>query len=157
MGLSGASVLHSSTSAWTSDSYAALPVFKPWECLVHWNWWARQDLNLGPTDYESAALTAELRAPLGRRLDFISNWENCVEDSGQSKCWSWWIGCGFEALVSCFPIDGIHYLLGAASMSLVRIRVNELQRILLTCRNWSTAGGLNSKLLRYYKMGRPNY
>ena len=29
----------------------------------HWkNWWARQDLNLGPTDYESAALTAELRA-----------------------------------------------------------------------------------------------
>src|SRR5260370_15241407 len=26
-------------------------------------WWARQDLNLGPTDYESAALTAELRAP----------------------------------------------------------------------------------------------
>jgi hypothetical protein len=28
--------------------------------------WARQDSNLGPTDYESAALTAELRAP--RRL-----------------------------------------------------------------------------------------
>jgi hypothetical protein len=27
------------------------------------SWWARQDLNLGPTDYESAALTAELRAP----------------------------------------------------------------------------------------------
>ena len=26
-------------------------------------WWARQDLNLGPTDYESAALTAELQAP----------------------------------------------------------------------------------------------
>ena|SRR5438132_13704418 len=26
-------------------------------------WWARQDSNLGPTDYESAALTAELRAP----------------------------------------------------------------------------------------------
>src|SRR5215471_12761681 len=25
-------------------------------------WWARQDSNLGPTDYESAALTAELRA-----------------------------------------------------------------------------------------------
>jgi hypothetical protein len=24
--------------------------------------WARQDSNLGPTDYESAALTAELRA-----------------------------------------------------------------------------------------------
>jgi hypothetical protein len=26
------------------------------------SWWARQDLNLGPTDYESAALTAELQA-----------------------------------------------------------------------------------------------
>ena len=25
-------------------------------------WWARQDLNLGPMDYESTALTAELRA-----------------------------------------------------------------------------------------------
>src|SRR5712691_7533725 len=25
-------------------------------------WWARQDSNLGPTDYEPAALTAELRA-----------------------------------------------------------------------------------------------
>jgi hypothetical protein len=28
------------------------------------NWWARQDLNLGPMDYESTALTAELRALL---------------------------------------------------------------------------------------------
>ena len=27
-------------------------------------WWARQDSNLGPTDYEPAALTAELRALL---------------------------------------------------------------------------------------------
>ena len=26
--------------------------------------WARQDSNLGPTDYEPAALTAELRAPI---------------------------------------------------------------------------------------------
>ena len=25
-------------------------------------WWARQDLNLQPTDYESAALTIELQA-----------------------------------------------------------------------------------------------
>jgi hypothetical protein len=31
-------------------------------CSVLEKWWARQDLNLGPTDYESAALTAELRA-----------------------------------------------------------------------------------------------
>ena len=31
------------------------------------DWWALQDLNLGPTDYESAALTAELRA-LGANL-----------------------------------------------------------------------------------------
>jgi hypothetical protein len=28
------------------------------------NWWALKDLNLRPTDYESAALTAELRARL---------------------------------------------------------------------------------------------
>ena len=28
-----------------------------------WGWWALQDLNLGPMDYESTALTAELRAP----------------------------------------------------------------------------------------------
>jgi hypothetical protein len=28
-------------------------------------WWALKDLNLRPTDYESAALTAELRARLG--------------------------------------------------------------------------------------------
>jgi hypothetical protein len=34
----------------------------PWQNLEFF-WWARQDLNLGPTDYESAALTAELRAP----------------------------------------------------------------------------------------------
>ena len=26
------------------------------------NWWARQDLNLRPMDYESTALTAELQA-----------------------------------------------------------------------------------------------
>ena len=26
------------------------------------DWWARQDSNLGPMDYESTALTAELRA-----------------------------------------------------------------------------------------------
>ncbi len=34
----------------------------------HWNiWWALKDLNLRPTDYESAALTAELRAPAIRK------------------------------------------------------------------------------------------
>jgi hypothetical protein len=32
---------------------------QPAECKL---WWARQDLNLGPTDYESAALTTELQA-----------------------------------------------------------------------------------------------
>ena len=40
-------------------------------------WWARQDLNLGPTDYESAALTAELRALREATLDFIMIWNNC--------------------------------------------------------------------------------
>src|SRR5258708_23946822 len=33
-----------------------------------WFWWARQDWTLGPTDYESAALTAELRAPDNKGL-----------------------------------------------------------------------------------------
>jgi hypothetical protein len=28
-------------------------------------WWARQDSNLGPMDYESTALTTELRALVG--------------------------------------------------------------------------------------------
>ena len=30
--------------------------------LIGGVWWARKDLNLGPMDYESTALTAELRA-----------------------------------------------------------------------------------------------
>ena len=35
----------------------------------HFKWWAREDSNLRPTDYESAALTAELRARgVGRGL-----------------------------------------------------------------------------------------
>jgi hypothetical protein len=55
----------------TRASLAAMdldvPNFKAaswWEEMnsISENWWARQDLNLGPTDYESAALTAELRA-----------------------------------------------------------------------------------------------
>ena len=29
---------------------------------MNWRWWAHQDLNLEPTDYESAALTVELWA-----------------------------------------------------------------------------------------------
>ena len=34
-------------------------------------WWARSDLNRGPSDYESPALTAELRArKLWRKLQF---------------------------------------------------------------------------------------
>ena len=31
-------------------------------CQLCGAWWALQDLNLGPMDYESTALTAELRA-----------------------------------------------------------------------------------------------
>ena len=36
--------------------------------LCRWEvcWWALQDLNLGPMDYESTALTAELRARIGQ-------------------------------------------------------------------------------------------
>jgi hypothetical protein len=33
-----------------------------WNSLIRGDWWARKDLNLGPMDYESTALTAELRA-----------------------------------------------------------------------------------------------
>jgi hypothetical protein len=36
-------------------------------------WWARQDLNLGPTDYESAALTAELQARELILHDFVNS------------------------------------------------------------------------------------
>ena len=34
----------------------------PLPSLLAVSWWALQDLNLGPMDYESTALTAELRA-----------------------------------------------------------------------------------------------
>jgi hypothetical protein len=58
----------------------------PHGATVYHAWWARKDLNLGPMDYESTALTAELRAhdvikltqqvPSGRLTnapDFFSN------------------------------------------------------------------------------------
>lgn len=35
---------------------------------VYHAWWARKDLNLGPMDYESTALTAELRAHCSIKL-----------------------------------------------------------------------------------------
>jgi hypothetical protein len=60
------------------------------------NWWARQDLNLGPTDYESAALTAELRArfaliilqrkELERMRNFASARVDCL---GASSAVNW--------------------------------------------------------------------
>ena len=34
-------------------------------------WWARRDLNPGPRDYESPALTAELQAPVGIFRAFV--------------------------------------------------------------------------------------
>ena len=37
-------------------------------------WWARQDLNLGPKDYESSALTAELRARRDREYYNCCAW-----------------------------------------------------------------------------------
>jgi diketogulonate reductase-like aldo/keto reductase len=44
------------------------------------DWWARQDLNLGPMDYESTALTAELRARISTTLTQYWNgrcsWQN---------------------------------------------------------------------------------
>ena len=41
-----------------TNGESAVPNFR----VIQAGWWARQDLNLGPTDYESAALTAELQA-----------------------------------------------------------------------------------------------
>ena len=41
-------------------------------CLRVMIWWALQDLNLQPTDYESAALTIELRAQTVYLLYFIA-------------------------------------------------------------------------------------
>src|SRR3990172_9204476 len=55
------------------------------------SWWAHQDSNLGPTDYESAALTAELWArPSGlscpaksvARADAISNSDRAPQAMG---------------------------------------------------------------------------
>ena len=45
----------------STSSHEGMPAKgeKHWHCV---HWWARQDLNLGPMDYESTALTAELRA-----------------------------------------------------------------------------------------------
>ena len=39
---------------------AGNPIWEMTDCIF---WWALRDSNPGPTDYESAALTAELRAP----------------------------------------------------------------------------------------------
>jgi hypothetical protein len=44
-------------------------------------WWARKDLNLGPMDYESTALTAELQAHTFMALgDFIALVEKKLKD-----------------------------------------------------------------------------
>gem|GEM_PF-2901126 len=56
-------------------------------CIVHsalhrLTEWARQDSNLGPTDYEPAALTAELRAPRGK-VEEVEKVEEVKHVSGQ--------------------------------------------------------------------------
>jgi hypothetical protein len=57
----------------------------PWK-----GWWARQDSNLGPMDYESTALTTELRARDGDRDYFISPWaaagRGCDESLARAFC-----------------------------------------------------------------------
>ena len=47
------------------------------------SWWAHQDSNLGPTDYESAALTAELwaRKPMRR----LHSTRKCSQSRGRSQ------------------------------------------------------------------------
>src|SRR5208283_3054149 len=57
-------------------------------------WWARQDLNLGPTDYESAALTAELRAPRVPTPQFyMISWDS-AEDSASATATRGWFAIG---------------------------------------------------------------
>jgi hypothetical protein len=62
----------------------------PWQDLEIF-WWARQDLNLGPTDYESAALTAELRAPplllkILQEKDFVQRFSLSQPARWPSEC-----------------------------------------------------------------------
>jgi hypothetical protein len=45
-----------------TSSGRKMPDRKKLELFPENGWWARQDSNLGPMDYESTALTAELRA-----------------------------------------------------------------------------------------------
>src|SRR5438094_6353694 len=45
-------------------------------------WWALQDLNLGPTDYESAALTAELRARGEQNTMAVADGQLRIADCG---------------------------------------------------------------------------
>ena len=41
-------------------------------------WWARRDSNPGPRDYESPALTAELRARLGNYPMLLAGWAHLL-------------------------------------------------------------------------------
>ena len=59
-------------------------------------WWARKDLNLGPMDYESTALTAELRALRQRNLSIL---QYLVNDAGISRSRSYCSGA--SSGVSC--------------------------------------------------------
>src|SRR5208283_3814441 len=68
--------IRSARGFYPGGRYVLLPMCPGWTVR---NWWARQDLNLGPTDYESAALTAELRAP---RLLNILHREDLMQIDG---------------------------------------------------------------------------
>src|SRR5271156_4640541 len=48
--------------SWKSRFRQQVSARKPLIRAQWFGWWARQDSNLGPMDYESTALTAELRA-----------------------------------------------------------------------------------------------
>ena len=47
-------------------------------------WWARRDSNPGPRDYESPALTAELRARLGNYPMLLDSWDHPFEGPGRA-------------------------------------------------------------------------
>ncbi len=88
-------------------------------------WWARQDSNLGPTDYESIALTAELRALVHLQhptLKRVSNHHLLVEISGELFWWHrWWrleVGiCGHLATQRGGKEDPQPHSLAAADVS----------------------------------------
>ena len=83
------------------------------------SWWARQDLNLGPMDYESTALTAELRARNGRqRLHFTL--------LRMSSVWPRWNWLQAAPALEWRPAKGGVFM--ADSPEAMKARIEELEK-----------------------------